>query len=92
MPRDEKLIGGKLPNSLPFEAINAGVAQAFSFNQVNQETFSLGVRYDFAQNADFKLQLDWIDSRDNPSILWIDPEPDWDGQAAVLSATFDFVF
>ncbi|HCB15258.1 MAG TPA: hypothetical protein DEP36_17065 [Gammaproteobacteria bacterium] len=81
-----------LPNSLPFEAINAGVAQAFSFNQVNQETFSLGVRYDFAQNADFKLQLDWIDSRDNPSILWVDPEPDWDGQAAVLSATFDFVF
>jgi len=81
-----------LPDISPFDAINAGVSQALLAGQADQETFSLGARYDFARNVDFKLQLDWIHSRDNPSLLWIDPESDWDGRSAVLSATLDFIF
>jgi len=81
-----------LPNISPFDALNAGVAQALSFTRIDQETFSLGVRYDFARNADFKLQLDWIDSRPGSSLLWVEPEPDWDGETTILSATLDFVF
>lgn len=81
-----------LPDIPPFDAINVGVARALSLGRVDQETFSLGVRYDFAQNAAFKLQLDRIDSRINPSLLWRDPDPNWDGQATIISATLDFVF
>ncbi|HRD68299.1 MAG TPA: hypothetical protein PKY50_19385 [Candidatus Competibacter sp.] len=81
-----------LPNIPPFDAINAGVAQALSGSRADQETFTLGMRYDFARNVDFKLQLDWVDSRVNPSLLWRNPDPDWDGQATIISATLDFVF
>lgn len=81
-----------LPDISPFDVINARVSQALLAGQADQETFSLGARYDFARNVDFKLQLDWIHSRDNPSLLWIDPESDWDGRSAVLSATLDFIF
>lgn len=81
-----------LPNNPPFSAINAGVAQALSVNQTDQQTFSLGARYDFARNADLKLQLDWVHSHVNPSFLWTDPESDWNGRATVFSVTLDFVF
>ncbi|MCB1777163.1 MAG: hypothetical protein KDI50_06985 [Candidatus Competibacteraceae bacterium] len=81
-----------LPNIPPFDAVNAGVSQALLAGQADQETFSLGARYDFARNMDLKFQLDWIHSRDNPSLLWTAPEPDWDGRSAVLSVTLDFVF
>lgn len=89
---DNKQFTTGLPSIPPFDTINAGVAQAISAGQTNQETFSLGVRYDFTRNADIKLQLDRIDSRINPSLLWKEPDPDWDGQETIISATLDFIF
>lgn len=89
--RDDQRETG-LPDTPPFEVINTGVAQALSANQANQYTLSLGIRYDFARNVDFKLQVDWIRSRGNPTLLWTDPDPDWDGRATIVSATLDFVF
>ncbi len=81
-----------LPDIPLFEAINTGTAQALSLGRADQETFSLGVRYDFSRNMDFKLQLDHINSRINPSLLWSNPDPDWDGQTTIISATLDFIF
>lgn len=81
-----------LPDIPPFDALNARVIQALSPYQFDQQTFSLGVRHDFARNADFKLQLDFIRNDRLPSALWTDSDPDWDGRATVLSATLDFVF
>jgi len=89
-PSDQRETG--LPNTPPFEAINAGVAEALSANQANQYTLSLGIRYDFARDIDFKLQVDRIRSRGNPTLLWTDPDPEWDGRATIVSATLDFIF
>lgn len=82
-----------LPDRNPYyAAINDGVEQILQATQVDQETLSLGARFDFARNAALKLQVDWVHSRDNPSLLWLDPDPDWDGRATLFSAALDFVF
>jgi len=81
-----------LPDTDPFHAINHGVEQVVEATQVDQDTLSVGARFDFAKNAAVKLQVDWIHSRDNPALLWLDPDPDWNGRGTVLSATLDFVF
>ena len=70
----------------------AAVDEAITFNQFDQDTISLGARYDFAKNAALKMQVDWAHSRDNPSMFWVEPDPDWDGRATLFSVTLDFVF
>lgn len=75
-----------------YDAINEGVEQVVQATQADQDTLSLGARFDIATNAALKLQVDWIHSRDNPSVLWLDPSPEWNGRATLFSATLDFVF
>ncbi len=87
----ERLATG-LPDVSPFATINDAVDRLTQTTQVDQETLSLGARFDFTRDAAIKLQVDWIHSRDNPSLLWLDVDPDWNGRAMVLSATLDFVF
>ncbi len=81
-----------LPDTPPFDVLNAQVGLALSNNQADQSTVSLGARYDFAPNAAFKLQVDRIHSRGYPTLLWGNTDPDWDGRATIFSATLDFVF
>lgn len=81
-----------LPPISPYTVLDAAVSRIFASTQADQDTLSVGTRFDFAQNAALKLQVDWIRSRDNPSLLWLDADPDWGGRATILSATLDFVF
>lgn len=81
-----------LPNIYPYALLNAAVDEATSFNQFDQDTFSVGARYDFAKNAALKMQVDRTHSRNNPSMFWVEADPDWDGNATIFSVTLDFVF
>jgi hypothetical protein len=56
----------------------------------SQSTTGAGVRWDFRDKADFKLQVDRITS-DVPSRLWSQVQPGWDGRATVVSLVLDFV-
>ena len=61
----------------------------------DQYTWSAGLRWDFADQADLKLQVDRIRSHNATGLLQ-DFNPlvpsGWDGRMTVLSVTLDFVF
>lgn len=61
---------------------------------LRQSTVSVGTRWNFAENAAFKVQLDHIMTEDNSSSLLSNVQPDFDfgDSVNVLSFTVDFVF
>jgi len=61
---------------------------------VRQSTITLGTRWDFAENAAFKVQLDHIRTEENSTSLLYNVQPDFDlgDSVNVLSFTVDFVF
>lgn len=79
----------------------AGAAQGLNATLNNllalapeQQTFSLGARWDFARNFALKLQYDYMDlNRDSKGVL-INPSPDFSpgGSVSLFSASLDFVY
>jgi len=61
---------------------------------LRQSTITVGTRWDFAENAAFKVQLDHIMTEENSnSLLWnVQPDFDFGDSVNVLSFTVDFVF
>lgn len=71
-----------------------------------QNTYALGLRYDFADNFALKLQADFIRNKNcspvalpgagltpcAPPLLWSTVPPNWNGRANVYSAVLDFIF
>jgi hypothetical protein len=83
---------GAIPQ-LPYPAAQAfasGIATFVQSRNMDQYTWSTGLRWDFADHADLKLQVDRVHARRSP-ILY-DVEPGYQGQFYVMSAVVDFVF
>lgn len=57
-----------------------------------QTTLSAGVRWDFRQAMDLKLQLDHIDTQGTSGNSFTQAQPDFDGKANVISVALDFAF
>lgn len=98
-------------NELAGKGVDAIVGVAnfmLSTGQSEQDTFSLGMRYDFMNNAALKFQIDRIHNRNcspvslpmagstsapcSPSLLWQSVPVFWDGHANIYSAVLDFTF
>ncbi|SMB25292.1 conserved exported protein of unknown function [Sterolibacterium denitrificans] len=84
-----------------------GMAQfLLSTPQTRQNTYALGLRYDFAENFALKLQADFIRNKNcspvalpgsgltpcAPPLLWPTVPPNWNSRANVYSAVLDFIF
>ena len=61
---------------------------------IRQSTVTVGTRWDFAENAAFKVQLDHIMTEENSNSNFINVQPNFDygDSVNVLSLTVDFVF
>jgi len=61
---------------------------------LRQSTITLGTRWDFTENAAFKVQLDHIMTEENSNSQLINVQPNFDegDSVNVLSLTVDFVF
>ena len=61
---------------------------------INQNTASLGMRWDFAKNIDLKLQLDHTKLNGGLNTYFVNQQPNFDatGTLNILSLTVDFVF
>lgn len=61
-------------------------------SNVEQNTWSLGLRYDMATNLALKAQVDRIHTL-SPGLLWRDVDDDWNGGwSTLVSLGLDFVF
>ena len=80
------LIPGPLTARLTAE-INA----AMHLQEVDQTSLCAGLRWDFSDRADLKVQVDRVRAR-NSTALWVVDDPTWNGHATVMSVTLDFIF
>ncbi|QFU21311.1 hypothetical protein FM038_003550 [Shewanella eurypsychrophilus] len=92
-------VSPQLPKGLPIEVagqINAlyeGAVEAFSAGQVEQTTFSLGLRWDLYPNTCVKFQWDhsWVDP--SATAMWTQTlELFEDAEVDLLSLNFSFIF
>lgn len=68
------------------------IAQVLQRSHQNQQTSTLGLRWDFARNLDLKAQLDFVQGDAASSLLYDHQQPAWDGRTTVFSLAMDFVF
>ncbi|MPY22853.1 hypothetical protein [Shewanella sp. YLB-07] len=88
-----------LPDHLPLElsgrikTLYEGAVEALSASQIEQTTFSLGMRWDLYPNTCVKFQWDhtWVDSRG--TALWTQAQEQiGDAEVDLLSLNFNFIF
>ena len=73
-------------------ALSAGVdTLAYTRNQLEQSTHSIGVRWDFHRSAALKVQIDRIKPKNGPG-LFVQAKPGFQGPVTVAAAAIDFVF
>lgn len=73
-------------------ALNPAVAQALRASHQDQQTTSIGVRWDFARNLDCKAQLDFVHGDPSSVLLYQNVQSSWTGKTTVLSLALDYVF
>jgi len=78
-----------LPGPVPAFLVST-VDQAAQGRDTNQTTVSVGLRWDFTDQAALKVQVDRVHAL-SPG-LWRDVQPGWDGDATIMSVTLDFIF
>lgn len=76
--------------------LNAGVNGVIASGPHDQDSYSLGVRYEVPafsvlKAALVKLQFDHIDAKDGNGML-NNVQPNFDGKLNMISASFDFIF
>lgn len=72
----------------------ASGANALNSQMLNQRAWqtslTAGVRYDLTAQSNLKFQIDYVRSRNN--LLHRRVQPDWNRNATLLSATYNFIF
>jgi hypothetical protein len=93
--RDQVTRSDAIPATGPLAGLNAGVNASLAAGMNDQDSYSVGVRYEvpaFAmlKAALVKLQFDHIDAEGNGNLNNV--QPGFDGKLNVVSASFDFLF
>lgn len=60
--------------------------------QANQTNVAIGARFDFAPQAALKIQYNYIRNPDNPTYMWRNEQPEWDGTTNQFSLALDVLF
>lgn len=90
----QKITSARTDTTIP--PVGALIPLAGAVNQLinsvgaDQHTVSAGLRWDFHESLDLKLQFDRISAQGNG--LFINPQPGFHGPVDVLGAAVDFVF
>ena len=79
-----------IPQVGPLIPLAEAVNQLINSVGADQHTISAGVRWDFHESLDLKLQFDRVSAQGNG--LFINPQPGFHGPVDVLGLALDFVF
>jgi hypothetical protein len=72
--------------------LESGVQRYLASTRSDQQSLSVGVRWDARRNLCLKTQVDVISTRNHANTLWWHPSSTWNGHATVASLTLDFTF
>jgi hypothetical protein len=81
-----------IPTQGPLAPLGLGLNTLLALQNTAQRTIGLGTRWQFAKNADVKLQWDRIDLPSGAVGNFRSPAPGFGGTHNVYSAAIDFVF
>jgi hypothetical protein len=81
-----------LPDAAPFDELNQGFDYVMRASTSNQQTYTLGMRWDLKQDMALKMQWDAIRGKASSRFPFATSKPGWNGRTDVLSLSFDFVF
>lgn len=94
-------VGYRIRSFTPYVMLSGSRTEGFAYRDIGvdqdgaagltQQTFSIGARYDLAQNLALKTQLDYLNA-DQTGLLARNIDPDWDGKATIFSINLDFIF
>jgi hypothetical protein len=73
-------------------AMDPVIADVLKRTHVDQQTTTLGLRWDFARNLDLKAQFDFVQGDASSTFLYNQVQSGWDGRTTVFSLALDFVF
>lgn len=76
--------------STEIDAIDKVLKESRPYNENQQRSYSLGLRYDLNDNSAIKVQLDQLSA--SRYLLVRKRQNDWNGRARVLSITYNFIF
>jgi hypothetical protein len=93
--RDEVMSSNAIPAAGALAALNAGVNATIQAGATDQDSFSVGLRYEVPafsvlKAALVKLQFDHIDADGRGNLNNV--RPGFDGKLNMVSASFDFIF
>jgi opacity protein-like surface antigen len=73
--------------------LNPAVAAVLQASHQDQQTSTIGLRWDFARNVDLKAQFDFVHGEPTSTLLYRKVQQGaWDGHTTVFSLAMDFVF
>ncbi len=78
-----------LPSSHP---LSVAAERVFREALFEQRTVMVGVRYDFMPKADLKIQLERLEANSSSTSFMRSADPDWGGEATIVSVALDFIF
>lgn len=81
-----------LPDIGTLALINSSVAAVLADSHSDQNTTTLGLRWDFRRDMALKLQVDRIRGTPRSIFPYRRETADWNGRTSVFSMTMDFVF
>lgn len=94
-------VGYRISSITPYAVLSGSRTDGFAYRDIGvdidgeggltQQTFSVGARYDLANNLALKTQLDYLNV-DQGGLLARNMKPDWDGNATIFSINLDFIF
>lgn len=72
--------------------VNPQVDAVLKHSHQDQQTSTVGLRWDFARNFDLKVQFDFVHGDPTSTMLYSNARSGWDGRTTVFSFAVDFVF
>ena len=89
---EAKQLGTGLPNLGPATQINAAVSALLADSHSDQNTATLGLRWDFRRDMALKFQADAIRGTPQSIFPFRRETASWNGRTNVLSVALDFIF
>ena len=89
---ESKQLNTGLPDVGALALINSSVAAVLADSHSDQNTTTLGLRWDFYRNTALKLQFDMVHGTPRSIFPYRRETADWNGRVNVFSMTMDFIF
>ncbi|MFZ6817338.1 hypothetical protein [Undibacterium sp. Ji22W] len=91
-PLNSKNVNTGLPAHVhpAIDQVEAGIQGFLKATRNEQNSMSVGLRYNLNQTSDIKFQLDHLHNQER--LIIRNAQPNWDGKANILSVSYNFIF